>query len=471
MGRAKTLVGVAPALFFCAAIVSADCVSLLRDASSGVFNRVSTAVASTGSATGVASIDESNGRAIYFSVYSEDLAKLTGDRKVADVSFLGVTSLLWNGSEFGLFYQDSSTQLLLQRISAGGELIGTAVPVAPNHPPASDRAYDVVWEPLRQAYVVGHSVTGGFDRGIWLTLLNRDGSVRTEQLVTALATFPAAPRVAVNSRGTMAVVFLRAGMFSLRLFDRADVGGTIQPVIAAREVRIASSGSDFAIVGNAPVATPAKEIDWTVVGDGGNVIIPVTRLVSARGAEIAPVSLVWNPQRVEWALAYLDSVFGFSQIAGDYRLRRFTDSGSLLSDSTFSPDPIHTRLSTAEPFVWTGSSYTTAASRIASGSTQPESYVIRHCPLTATIATAVPSVRASEPVIFNAAIDGGAGDTTYTWSFGDSQQNETGRAVTHRFERLGDYVVTLRVSDSSGATSVSTMTIHVITPKRRGARH
>lgn len=461
---------IACSLLFCAEMYG-QCVSSLRDASSGVFNRTTTAVAWSGTVAGVGKVDESAQRAIWFATYSENLTQLTGDRKVADASFVGVNALVWTGSEFGLFYQvASSRQLVLQRISASGELIGDAVPVAPNHAPATDREYDVAFDRSSQLYVVAHSVFSGFDRGIWVTFLNRDGSLRTEQIITTTATPPANPRIAVNDSGAIGLIFFRNGTFNFQTISPAGVPGTIQPSIAARAARIATNGRDFAVVGSVPLTTASNTIDWMVFDERGAVLMPEATLVTARGAEIAPVSLYWNASRAEWALAYLDSEFGFSQIAGNYRLRRFTASGELISDSMFAHDPVFTRLTTPLPFTWTGTSYLTAASRASAGSTPPASFLLRHCTLTTSI-RATSHVRQLELVTFSANVDGGASDPTFTWNFGDSPRTETGQTVVHRYERLGVYKVTLRTTDSSGATTVSTFTVNVIIPKRRAVKH
>jgi PKD domain len=462
--------------FFVVAVVCAaataggQCVSTLRESSSGVFNRITAGVAWSGTNLGVAKFDENSARAISFATYSENLTQLTGDRLLADASFAGVSAVLWNGTEFGVFYlTPSSRQFTLQRVSASGDPIGGPIAIAPNHQPAPDREYDIVWDGTRQAYALAHSIFSGLDKGLWLTFVNRDGSTLSEQIITTLITSPASPRLAVNNAGTVAIIFRRNGFFNDQVVDRSGATGTIRNVIAAKDARIASNGTDFAVAGTVPVTAMAKEIDWAVVDEHG---APgaVSKLVTANGAEIAPVSLLWNPTRSEWALGYLDSLFGFSQIAGDYRLRRFTADGSLISDSTFSADPLQTRLATTLPFVWTGTSYVTAASRVASGSVLPASFVIRHCPLTPFIDTAVPSVRASVPVTFNARTDGGAGGVQYSWTFSDTGETRTGQTVTHQYAHTGDFNVTLTVTDASGATGVTTLTIHVITPKRRAVK-
>ncbi|HEY3055471.1 MAG TPA: PKD domain-containing protein [Thermoanaerobaculia bacterium] len=469
-GRVRVLRAVVgTALFFCVATTYADCVSLLRETSSGVFNRTSSAVAWSGTVLGVTKVDNSASKALSFATYSSDLTQFTADRTIADATFSGVIALIWNGSDFALFYEDRSAQLRMLRISASGEPIGSAVAIAPNHAPSGDREYDVVWDATRQAYVILHSVVTGTDKGMWLTMLNADGTVRSDELITIPFTAPALPRLAVNAGGAFAVLFRRSGVFHVRVYDAAGVGGALQQVMSAKEVRIAANGTTFAIVGNAPVNAPT-EIDWALVDDHGVIVMPAKKLFAARGVEIAPVSLSWNADRGEWALAYLDSRFPFTLVPGDYRLRRFTASGSVISDSLFSPDTVVTTLATDQPFAWTGSSYASAASRSASGSVQPQSFVIRHCPLTASAGAPVRSIAVGGTLIFIAFVDGGTSDRTYSWDFGDGFTS-TAKTTAHRYERLGDYTAVLSVSDSTGATSVSTVLVHVVNPRRRGVHH
>lgn len=467
MGVARLLrIAVASALF-CTAMARAECLSVLRESSSGVFNRISTGVAWSGTLLGVAKVDGAGSREITFATYTEDLVPLTSDRVVAASSFDGVTALLWNGRDFGVFYEDSTGQLVLQRVSTSGALVGSAVAVAPNHQASTQREYDVAWDDSGQQYVVAHSVTIG-DKGLWLTFLNRDGSVRNEIVVTTLVTPPFQPRVAVNGAGGVGVIFRRNGAFSVRVFDAAGSGSVTEPLGSGRDAVIAGDGSSFAFVGNSPISAP-KELDWAIIDAQGKIVSGPSKMF-ARGEEIQPVSLMWNASRSEWALAYLSSLFPFSQVRGDYRLRRFTASGDLISDGAFSPDPLLVRLATSLPFTWTGSSYVSAAGRAASGSLLPYSYLVRNCPLTAEIGVTAPAVRAGTSVTFTAKVDGGAGGNTYAWDFGDGRSSSE-PAVAVRFDRLGEYSVVLRVTDSAGATSVSTMKLSIVMPRRRAVNH
>jgi hypothetical protein len=453
------------AFLLSAVIAEADCVSKIQDTSSGVINRIGPAIAWSGTNVGIAKTDIAAADAISFGLYSEDLAALTGDRAIAPTSFDGPDALLWNGTDFGLFYRNrSATQIQLRRISASGQPSSASVPVAATHSLSGDAEYDVIWDPTRQAYLMGLNVPTGIDKGLWFIIMNTDGTTRLEQQVSTVVGRPASPHLAVNAHGVVAFAFARPEAILVQLIDATNTGGVIQPFLTAHDVRIASDGVNFIGIGSAPVTGIAKQLDWTLIDERGIVGVRQSRLVTARGAEIAPVSVMWNPTMKEWALAYLDSLYGFSEIPGDYRLKRFTVSGATISDSMFSPDALISSFSTTEPFVWTGTSYISAAVRRNSAA----SYAIRVCPLRASIATASPSVQPTKPVTFMAVVEGGSqSHLTYEWDLGDFKTTKTGQTISHAYTQFGVYTVTLRVTDAVGSTTVTTYQVHVVQSKRR----
>ncbi len=59
------------------------------------------------------------------------------------------------------------------------------------------------------------------------------------------------------------------------------------------------------------------------------------------------------------------------------------------------------------------------------------------------------------------AIDSGNDELTYSWDFGDDSEAVTGRDVNHTFFDNGDYIVTLTVTDSDGASTSQTLDVAV----------
>jgi PKD repeat protein len=84
----------------------------------------------------------------------------------------------------------------------------------------------------------------------------------------------------------------------------------------------------------------------------------------------------------------------------------------------------------------------------------------------AAIAVVTPQPTPGQPVSFTAAAATGAtgATVTYLWRFGDGS-TAAGRAPTHTYARPGRYIVSLTVTDSSGATTVTHQTVVV---QRRG---
>ncbi|MGC8725115.1 MAG: PKD domain-containing protein [Thermoplasmata archaeon] len=81
--------------------------------------------------------------------------------------------------------------------------------------------------------------------------------------------------------------------------------------------------------------------------------------------------------------------------------------------------------------------------------------------MTSTIIAKPTSGNVPLNVSFSAQVSGGNAPYTYTWSFGDGNSG-TGVSVSHVYNQIGNYTVTLKVSDSSGNTATSNTVIKVI---------
>ncbi len=66
----------------------------------------------------------------------------------------------------------------------------------------------------------------------------------------------------------------------------------------------------------------------------------------------------------------------------------------------------------------------------------------------------------TEPVAFTAIVTGGTPPYTFSWTFGDGTSG-TGDPVTHTYAALGDYPVTLTVTDNAGGLGTASHTVHV----------
>jgi hypothetical protein len=423
-------------------------------------NRAAGPVAYTGSIIGMAKGATDGSNAIYFATYDRNLNQLTDDRLVASQSSERAYKLFWTGTEFGIFYRTPGSQFVLQRASANGDLIGGPLVVSP-HAAADDQEFDITWDPFRHLYLMALSIRTGFDPGLHLIGIGTDGSIAIDQLVSFFVGDRPAPRIAVTSAGIIGIVWgypdtaTATGLSFVTLDATNAPRPYVQVATAGTTARIATDDTSFAVAFNALKAGGGSEIHWTRVSAAtGEVVAPESLLLTGKGLDAAPVWLLWNPLRHEWAMSYLDAIIGFGVFPPEYRLHRFLVDGTTLGDSLFSEDPVKSIFSSPYPFVPAGLGYIATTERNLSRSDGSESYLISNCPLAAIItASRTPAV--GVPVGFGAAITGGNQPLTYFWDFGDatfsSQPNPQ-----HTFVQPGSYDVTLSVTDATSATYVAT---------------
>lgn len=435
-------------------------------------NRYAGPIAWNGSALGVAKTETGPANSLWFVLHDEEFNLLRNDVKVADSSLDGPFRLIWTGLDFGLFYFTPERNLMMRRIGGDGEPIGPVIPVTPNHNTFAEDEFDVIWDRTRGAYLVLRTITQGFERGMWLSMLNPDGSVRFDRLVYFFVAAPALPRLAVADNGTIGIFFEHATVPGTS-FMRFDVNDRFQaPVpISSRhslQLVVAARGNTFGVAKQTEAAGGTTEVRFLTVDTNATTVLSERTLVAPRGIDVAPVALL--PVNNEWALSYNDSVLGFRELRGEYRLRRFTPAGATLSDTQFSPDPLRSTFLTPFPFVWTGRSYMTAVSLFISRNDGTDSYLIRHCPLAATASADRPLARVLEPITFNAAASGGTQPYRFEWHFGDRDQIEVGPTRIHSYDRPGTYTVTLTTTDQAGAVSITTVQVRVVVGKTRAVR-
>jgi hypothetical protein len=452
----------------------ADCVSLLQPVSQpNVFpNRAAGPIAWNGSEYGIAKTEGTQARPVFFGRLDSELNSISPDTTVASSSRAGALALFWTGSEYTLFYETKDPRLVMQRISAAGTLIGGPIFVADAHGIWPDREIDITWDKSRNAYAIVYTIPQGASRGLWLTIVEPNGTIRTDTLVNSFVLDPIAPQVAATSAG-LVILFHHSttGLMHSTVY-RAD--GTFTQAFAVSPIgsngQLEWNGSQLAYVVSSPI-TGGSEIRWTRLDANGNTVVAQTRMFQALGSDAAPVHLVWNPEDREWALAYRDSYLGFSQLPGDYRIGRFTASGARLSDTYFSPQQVFASFETIYPFIWTGSAYVSTVGRTVSTTAGTQSYAVRNCPVRISILSSHRSITINDEIRLDAIVSGGVAPFTYEWDLGETSLGTLGGAtVKHRYRNTGRYTVTLTVTDSLGARAVTTTTIDVFVPKRRAVR-
>jgi hypothetical protein len=82
--------------------------------------------------------------------------------------------------------------------------------------------------------------------------------------------------------------------------------------------------------------------------------------------------------------------------------------------------------------------------------------------------TIVPAQPGIGLVLFNATISGGAGPYTASWDFGDGSVSSGSLLASHIYLSGGYIIVHVAVTDSRGATGVSSLTIALLTPYSGG---
>jgi hypothetical protein len=454
-----------------------DCISTLKPVSQPVVfpSHAAGPVVWNGSALGVAKIDTDIAHSLWFALYDSDLNQLTPDVQVADASLTGIVALTWNGTEFGVFYQSPLTlQLLLQRVSSAGQPVGAPIPIAANHNVSGHDEYDLTWDTTRQTYDVIHTVPNGRDAGLWVTTVKPDGTIVTDTLVTFFFASTATPRIAA-SNGNIGFVWVfdngTAQPLFFAMLDRNDHITAVQAVSqTGRNPLLAASPTSFLVIDMAPLTSTSNELRSTRLDQNGNIVSPDATFLRASGVDIASRSLIWNPTLNEWALIYSDTNLGFNFAPGDTHLRRFHTPATVPpSDVIFAPDNLHRDFVALYPLTWTGVSYVGTIARTLSPTAGSDTWLVRYCPLIAN-ASAPATTTVFTNVTFTAMPSGGTPDYLYSWDFGDLNTG-SGAVVTHQYAHPGTYTVMLTVTDTAHATATTTLTIKVVVPRTRVARH
>lgn len=456
---------------------AAQCVSGLVSVSQPfVFpNHAAGPLAWNGSVYGAAKVDPVSGaNPLFFALYNANLDQVKADGQVAAGASSGRRFLIWNGSEFALFYEMPDLRLVFQRIDANGNPIGAPVAVAPQHGVAPGAEYDAAWDASRKAYVVLHTFAAGFDRGLWLTVVGLDGTQKSDEVVTFFNASPTYPRVAVTPAGTIGIAWSRlVNNDQQELAFAIYVPGagplSVSSVRAGgSNPRLATDGRFFFLVYSAPVTggTVLRDVKYDTAGR----VATADALLLSIGQDMAAFSAIPNPTLNEWGVLYVSYPIGFSNPSfGETRLLRVFYSGAPLTDAQLATDGTKRTLPPQSDLTWNGTGYVAAIGRLFTTGEASESYYARYCPLLVT-ATASPALSSPfAPVTFTANPSGGTGPYKFSWSFGDISSPEPGQTVTHVYHDPGTYTATVTATDSTGAATTGTVTVTIAKLRRHAA--
>jgi hypothetical protein len=462
-------------MFLGMAASAADCVSGVRLLSTraSVPNLVAGRAAWSGTVLAVTKTNAANRNEIWLGVYDEQMNTLVEDRRLVTnaTSINGIVDLIWNGTEFGLFYR-TADNLIFQRLTTFGNPAADPVIVNPGRRPRPVDDIDVVWSDALDSWVVARHIGTGPQRGLYVSILDEDGTQTYDTEIAAAPPSNPELEVAVTDTGAIGVFHLTTdepAMLFTRVFpdDFPDtrtivaIGGTDVDVVTAGDLFVVTRRAD----GN---------IRWFIADSDFQLVRPDGILVA--GANAIPLGLAAND--TELALTYSVPPAGPSTIP-DLHLRRFTIAGALISDTRFAGlDLTASRALSDNAPIWTGTGYLTPAVR--ETGTRTDSYLLRYCPLLAEIA-APRVVEVGQPVVITGIAEGGVPDYDYDWTITrDPGGSDEGETITRTFGITGTRVVTLVVTDETGESTTATFSIEVVEeiepppppakPRRRAAR-
>ncbi len=429
----------------------------------------------TGSVYGAIKVDAGNSaNSLYFAFYDVNLTQVQADTLLVGATAATRRILLWNGSEFALFYQTPAQQLTYLRLDANGNPVGAPIAVAPQHGVAPGEEYDAAWDASRKTYVIFHAIKAGLDRGLWLTVIGLDGTQKSDETVSLFNADPTYPRVAVTPSGTIGIAWSRLvnnGQQELAFGVYVPGSGPLS-VSSVRaggsNPRLATDGRFFLLVYSSPVTggTVLRDVKYDTAG---RVATADTLLLSV-AQDDAAFSLIPNPALGEWGSLYVSYPIGFANPSfGETRLLRIFFSGAPPTDAQLATDGTKRTLPPQSELTWNGTGYVAAIGRFLTGGDASESYYARYCPLLVT-ASANPAVAVTfSPITFTANPSGGTGPYKFSWSFGDISSPEPGQTVTHSYHDPGTYTATVTATDATGAATTSTVTVTIAKLRRHAA--
>ena len=414
---------------------------------------------------------------VTLSLYDGNLIPVTPETTVTTSPYGRSMKLLTNGNKFALVFFTSSNTIALQEVSAAGTPLGAERHIGTSHQAFGEQQLDAAYNTATGQWEVLYSVPFGADLGIWLATISASTGTITEARLQTNATTDATPRIATAANGATAITWYSSNANVKTLFAAfydvtlAFPTNTFLVSTAAQFPLIASNGTGFAVVYQSP-SSGNTELRWVRFNAAGVVTNADARLLAGSGVDVVPVSLIWNPTLSEWALTYLDAALGTGIFPGDYRIRRLTASGALISDTLFTPDPLKANVPGLNPIVWNGSAYFGTIERFVSQIEGSDSYLVKHCPLSAMLKAVNLTPVVLQPFTFSATPSGGVPPYTYSWDFGDLTEKRPEQTIKHSYARSGTYTVTLTVTDSLGDRTVQTTTVTVVdTVRRRTTRH
>lgn len=451
---------------------AAECITDARQISSrtAVPNLVPGPVAWSGLGLAVAKSEEADSDSIWVAIYDEMLETLTPDTKVADdaADSQSIIDLIWNGTEYGLFYR-TDTNIHLQRLSISGEPIGGPVDIDTGRGVRFGQDNEVEWSNALNGWVLARHIATGPQRGLWVLVLERDGAMREAVYLGSLPDPIPYLELAVTESGIVGIFNVTSDgnvLHYTRYVPGVLFPDTMTIAPSGEKVQVRAVGENFV------VTRLASDIRWQIINSDGEIVKADKILVAADGDVLLPGALSHAGDELAFTYARSNNSNEL-----DFHLLRFTADGTVISDTFFAAADLRARFAySSHAPAWTGMSWVIAASRDSEAS--EDAWLERYCPLVVQI-LGEHVVHVGEPLTLVSNVEGGVPDYQYLWTF---TRNPGGPnrlpTATRTFNSVGSSIATLTVTDLTGETTTTQFLINVTDepdpepepiPKRRRA--
>jgi hypothetical protein len=385
-----------------------------------------------------------------FDVTGQQLSSVTNIPGTEGADAIG---LVWNGTDFALFYEDSDHQLVFRRIGSDGKLIGTAPIRRWRLTLETDDQTEVLWSPLYQRYLIAR-IARGTRPGVWLSTLESDGDLEYNLRLDDPGEISSPLDIVMTETGTVGVFYQeeRGDYIHMTVAEPSRVLRRLDRVWKLGEsFNAVAKGTWFAMVRSVPLNAIRDAVQWKIFDINGNVIIPETQIAQIAKVEDArPLAFISTTEG--FALAYLDRGASSSDIF--LRLRRLDLEGGVIADTQFGP-PTRRPAIVVDDLVFTGQTFLT----VGAAEDEDDAFFISWCPLRARI-EGPRTARPGETVTFTTIAEGGVPRYSYFW---DVQfETKEGRVTSHTFTQPGTYQVKVSVTDETNARVTEFFTIEVI---------
>lgn len=440
--------------------VSAECASFAKrmEARAVGLHLLAKTVVWTGNAVGV--MNQEDDGSLWLSRFDERGTML--DRELMIPGSLGARfiDLVWNGSEYGVFYVAPDGKLKYSRVTADGKAIVPIHSLLSKVVVAEQDQMDVVWDASRGVYIVARTLNAGDEPTVWMTFVRTDGSVRTDEEI-APTTAGSLVRAATLENGVVGIFFERATGAQLSYLRLSGSDRQLYRNVWDLEDNLVVVGRNnhFTLARWVDVTTRRRALVWTVIDTSANQVVPQQSVFEVDKGDLTDPPLAMAAgDGDEYGIAYVNPTGRGTSGPAGFRLRRVDGNGDLIADTYFAAaDTRFVDATTRGDIVWTGTSWFTEATRpVATGSA---SYLLRVCPLVARI-EAPRVVSAGEIADFAGFADGGIPGYRYEWTFADGVMS-TNTSIQRVFTAPGDYVVTLAITDATGTTATDEFIVTV----------